>query len=717
MRRLSIAVLLGTVLLAACGGSSKSITGESGGTNPPPSGGSTATSVTVASSSAQIAADGSNSATISATAKDANNNLVKGATVAFSASAGGLAVTQATTDANGLATATLTAGTAAAGTQITVTASTGGVSGNVVVTVANIQQTISLITSLPQIPSDGTKPATITALVRNAQNQFVPGVAVNFTSTSGGLTVTRGTTDANGSATATLSSAGDPTNRTITVTATAGTSTSTVPVAVVGTKLTVTGPASLVQSSQGTYTVALADAGGNGIPNQAVTLTSAKGNTLSATTITTDATGQKTFTLTAANGGTDTITAASLGLQATASVVVSTQSFAFTAPTDNAQVTLGTAAPIIVQWSAAGVAQVGQTVNFSTTRGTVTPSSATIGASGATTGVTISSTTSGPSVISANGTGVSAQVSIDFIATTPAAVAIQASPSTIATQGQSTLTATVRDANNNLVEGKVVNFAITQDATGGSLSVASATTNAQGQASTVYTASTTTSARDGVVIQAGVQGTTVTPATASLTVGGQTVFLSMGTGNTIDPSLSTTQYRLPYSVQAIDAAGNGVNNVAVTFTVTSLGYIKGQRNWSGTTWATASNTAAGDLEAYVLAGIDGCRNEDINNNGILDPGEDYNSNGELDPGLVVSTDVGSATTTTGSATVNLIYPRDHAYYVAVRLTATATVSGTQSSASTDFWLPGLAADFNTQTTAPPGPTSPYGTAATCGNKN
>jgi Bacterial Ig-like domain (group 1) len=590
--------------------------------------------------------------------------------------------------------------------------STGGTGGT-----GSSVGAVSVITSSPQIPSDGGKLATITALVRNAQNQFVAGVAVTFTSTSGGLAVTQGTTDANGAATATLSAAGDATNRTITVTAAAGASTATVDVSVVGTKLTVTGPTSLVLNSQGTYSLALTDAGGIGIANQPVTLKSANGNTLSGTTITTDATGQKTFTLTAAKGGNDTITATALGLTSTAAVAVSTQSFAFTAPTANAQVAIGTSSAVTVQWTAAGVAQTGQTVNFSATRGTLSAPSATISASG-TASVTITSTTAGPSVILATGNGVTAQISVDFIATTPSTVAVQAGPSTIVTQGQSTITATVRDANNNLVEGKVVDFLITQDSTGGSLSVASSTTNAQGQASTVYTASTTTSAKDGVVVQASVQGTAVTPATASLTVGGQTVFLSLGTGNTVDPSFSTTQYRLTYSVQAIDNAGHGIDNVGITFVVTSLGYIKGARVWGGTSWDVAPSTVHGDPFDYSLQGVDGCRNEDVNSNGILDAGEDYNVNLKLDPGLVASTDVSSATTANGgSASVKLIYPRDHADYVAVRLTAISTVSGTESSTSTDFWLPALAADVNTQTTAPVGPASPYGIANTCGNKN
>jgi hypothetical protein len=712
MRRLRIiAWVSAALLLTACG--SDTLTGSTSSTGTTSS--VPVSTIAVTSSTASIAADGSTSATISATAKDANNNFVSGATVAFSSSAGGLAVTQATTDANGVATATLTAGSAAAGTAITVTAASGGVSAKVTVTVGNTQQTISVITSVPQIPSDSSKQATITALVRNAQNQFVAGVPVTFTSTSGGLTVTQATTGTNGAAIATLSAAGDPTNRTITVTATAGSTTATIPVAVIGTKLSVTGPTNLVQNSQGTYTVALTDAGGNAIANQAVMLASAKGNTLSATTLTTDATGQKTFTLTAVNGGTDTITATALGLIATQSVVISTQSFAFTAPATNALVNIGTPATLTVVWTAAGVPQSGQTVTFSATRGTLSATSASIGASGSAS-VTISSTTAGPAVVSASGSGVSAQVVINFVATVPSAIAVQASPATIVTQGQSTLTATVRDANNNLVQGQVVDFTITHDSTGGSLSVASATTNAQGQASTVYTASTTTSASNGIVVSASVQGTAVTGST-SLTVGGSTVFLSLGTGNTI-AAFSATQYSLPYSVQAVDAAGNGVNNVPITFTVTSLGYVKGERVWNGTLWITNSNTLASDQYVYIQANVDGCVSEDVNGNGILDPGEDYNTNGKLDPGLVVSTDVGSATTASGgSAAVNLIYPKDHAYYVAVRLTATATVSGTQSSTSAVFWLPGLAGDFNTQTTEPPGPTSPYGTATTCANPN
>ncbi len=706
MRRLGIFAWVGTALmLTACGGSDTLVgsTSSTTGTS------AAVATITVTTSTSSIAADGSTSATITATAQDAKNNAVSGATVAFTSSAGALTVTQATTNASGVATATLTAGTAAAGTIITVTATSGGISGKTTVTVANTQQTISVITSAPQIPSDSSKSATITALVRNAQNQFVSGVPVTFSATSGGLTVTQGTTGANGAATATLSAAGDPTDRNITVTATVGSATATVPVAVIGTNLTVNGPTTLVQGALATYTVALTDAGGNGIGNQAVALASANGNTLSAKSVTTGPNGQVTFSLTGVNGGTDTITATALGLTATASVTVSTQNFAFTAPsTANAKVNIGTTSTLTVVWTASGVPQAGQTVSFSASRGTLSAATATTDSTGSAS-VTISSNTSGPSLISATATGVTAQASIDFVATTPTQIALQASPATVETQGQSTLTATVRDANNNLVEGQTVDFLITQDSTGGSLSVPSALTNVQGQATTVYTATTTTSASNGVDISATVAGTAVAAST-SLTVGGEAVFLSLGTGNTISP-YSTTQYELPYSVQAVDAAGNGVNNVTVTFTVTSLAYFKGSEVWNGTFWAPDYTVSASDPDAYSIDGVSGCKSEDLLNNGIYVASEDYNGNGKLDPGLVVSTDVGSAVTANGgSANVNLIYPKDHAYWVAVKLTATATVSGNQSSASTSFILPGLASDYSSESTAPPGENSPYGIA-------
>ena len=92
---------------------------------------------------------------------------------------------------------------------------------------------ITVTTSAPSILSDGSKSATITALVRDTSNNLVAGVPVIFTATSGGLAVTQATTDTSGSAIATLSTAGDPSLRTITVMATASAKMANVAVQVV----------------------------------------------------------------------------------------------------------------------------------------------------------------------------------------------------------------------------------------------------------------------------------------------------------------------------------------------------------------------------------------------------------------------------------------------------------------------------------------------------
>jgi hypothetical protein len=91
---------------------------------------------------------------------------------------------------------------------------------------------LTVVSSVPSIPTDGSANATITAFARDATNNLLPGVPVTFTATSGGLSGSTGTTDADGAATVTLSTAGDSSARTITVTATSGGLTATVNVQV-----------------------------------------------------------------------------------------------------------------------------------------------------------------------------------------------------------------------------------------------------------------------------------------------------------------------------------------------------------------------------------------------------------------------------------------------------------------------------------------------------
>jgi hypothetical protein len=703
--------------LSACGGSGNDafVPPTGGGT------GATVGTITVTSSVATIPSDSSAAATITAHATDASNSAVSGASIAFSTSAGTISGSPATTDANGNASVTLTAGTAAANTTITVTAASGTASGKTTVTVANTKQTVAVETSLPQIPSDDSKPATITALVRDASNNAVSGATVHFVASSGLLTITSGTTNASGAATASLSAANDPTNRNITVTASVGSTTATIAVPVVGTTLTLSGPASLVQGAIGTYSVTLADSGKNPITGTAVTLVS-PGNTVAPASIMTDSSGTGTFQLTAAKSGADTVTATALGQSASQGLSVSNQSFAFTTPAEGVLAPVSTAVPpapannpltIAVHWTSGGVAVVGQTVAFSSTRGTMSAATATTDPSGNAT-VMITSNTAGPAIIAASATGVSAQRDVTFIATTPTQIDVQASPATIATTGQSTITAIVRDAAGNLVDNQTVAFQLT-DVTGGSLSVATVVTNTSGIAQTVYTASNTPSTSNGVMVKATVQATGLNK-TATLTVGGQTVFLSLGTGAVISENAAKTQFQMPWVVQAVDSSGNPVNNVTVTLAIHSAlrsdgfsAYGKGSYEICGSGWVQYNTTATCPANGPVA-----CDNEDLLLTGVYEAGEDTNNNGKLDPGDVAVATPGTVITASdGSSGFLVEYPEDHALWVQTTLTATATVQGTQSSTEATFILPMLAVYLSTTASEPPGFKSPYGIANSC----
>jgi len=727
--------------LAGCGGDSGCPAVGNGATTSACSSGTTGitpASVTVSTSAATIPSDGSSSATITVLAKDANNNAMSGVTVTVSASAGTLSgVSGAKTAADGTITATLSASGVAAGTAITVTATAGSVSGKATVNVVSTQRTLSLQTDQPQIPSDASKAANLSAVLRDANNNALPGATVQFAATSGVLAVTQAVTDTTGLAKATLTAGSDPSNRTITVTATAGAASAQLTVAVTGTTLTLSCPANLVLNNTGNCSVLLTNSAGQGVPNTAVNLTSKSGNMLSAPMVTTDANGRAAFTVTGTVGGNDTITATGLGLTQTASLVVSTQSFNITSPPDGTKVNLGTPQMVTVTWLNGGTPVVGQPVTFAASRGALTPSTAVTTDATGKASVSISSTGAGPAIVQASATGVSAQLNLDFVALAPSQISVQAGPAAVAVQGQSTISALVRDAANNLVEGATVNFQVVTDPTNGGLSTASATTDAQGRAQTVYTAGNSSSGANGVTISATVNGTSVT-GNATLTVGGQAVFLSLGTGNKIDDTVGPAIYQITYSVFAVDSHGAALANVPVTVSVLPVAYGKGSLGGcpGGQYWVPIYTTATTDPYSYAASKM--CRNEDTDYTGnisSLDTGtpstctdlvngttipshvKDYNCNGTLDPGNVAVVAPSSGTTdATGRLDVKVTYPRDHSYWVEVTLAASTTVQGTQSSTSSTFVLRGTTADYSCSV-GPPGPVSPYGVAATCANPN
>lgn len=75
-----------------------------------------------------------------------------------------------------------------------------------------------------------------------------------------------------------------------------------------------------------------------------------------------------------------------------------------------------------------------------------------------------------------------------YVAGTAATVALNAAPSTIAPYGETILTAVVKDAAGNPVEGDSITFQITTNTSGGKLSALTATTTIHGEATVTYSA-------------------------------------------------------------------------------------------------------------------------------------------------------------------------------------------------------------------------------------
>lgn len=572
---------------------------------------------------------------------------------------------------------------------------------------------IQLLTSNSQLESAGTSTVTLTAVLKDTNNNVISNIPVVFSANNNGsLQIIRGTTDSTGTAQATLSTAGDKTIRTITATATAGSISATVDVDVTGTTISVNGPTALGFAESGVLTFTLKDSAGTGISGKALTLTSNPGVNLSTNSVTTGVNGQATVTVTGVSDP-GIVTVAGAGATSVHNITVSADSFTFSSPAANTEVTLGTPQEVKVRLLNGGVGVDGTTVNFTATRGTLTASSAVTAGGGFAT-VSVSSTIAGSSTIAATtGSGLTTQLSLLFVATTPATMTLQADPATLginpsgspATQ-TSTIKATVRDAANNLVKNKTVNFNVV--AGGGTISPGSAVTDASGQATAVYTAGPSSSGKDGVAVKASIAGAICSPSvsvcetTATLTVAQQSLFITLGTGNTItepDP----TFYSYPYSVLVTDAAGVGKAGVTVTLTVIPTHYYKGQLRWSGTVWSRE-------------AGAVKCANEDLNFDGIFQPSDDdNNANGKLEPGNIAATAQSVVTDSNGFGVFFISYAQDHAYWVRVNLTAQAGVAGSEATNSAYFDLPGNADDYKTEAVAPPGQFSPYGTSLDCTN--
>ncbi len=582
----------------------------------------------------------------------------------------------------------------------------------------SVVSNLALYTDSPQMGTASSEEVALTVVAKDSENRVVAGEEIAFSAGSGDLSVTQSTTDDGGRATALFSPGGDASNRTVTITAQAGSASSSTTIELSGTQISASGATSVVLGAETTLTFTVKDSAGNGVSGAPVTIVSSNGNTLGASTLDTDGSGQIQVSFTGNTGGLDTITASALNASATHEISVSGDAFQLTAPQE---IKIDTCTALTVSWLSDVEGVVGPVVgqvDFLASRGTfytdatctTTPStSITTNAAGEGT-IYIHSANSGPVSITATGDGgPSASADSEFVASVPNTLILQAAETTISTNEDVTVTATVRDANFNLVKGATVNFQH-DDQIAGSLSTVSAVTDSLGRASTVYTAADQSSATDGVLITATAASNTAITDSVNLTVAEASLFISLGMATKI-AILDDSTYQYPGSVLVADSAGNPVADQDVTLTLVVESYDKGFRNEDA---VAISSVLGGGVDStfavFAITGNLSCANEDINQNGLLDDGEDINGSEELEPKTGAAVTNRITTDDNGHASFEITYLNKFANWTAVKVRASTEVGGSESLTSTRFVLP-----MEKDADPPPSVISPFGIANDCTN--
>jgi hypothetical protein len=682
-----------------------------------------ARSVVVASSAASVGTDGG-TVLVTATVKDPSNVAIAGAAVTWSADVGSLTGQTNVTNAQGLATATYSPGatrTLAAGTITVKSGKSPESTGSVAVQIIPTTTSIELLASSPSIGTGGDQ-VLISAFVKDANNIAKVGAPVSWSVDRGRISNQTVVTDSNGIARATLDAGSDRSNRVAVMTAISGAASQTLNMPIVNTKLTYSGASTTTVGSNLLLNLSATDSKGVTIPGVTLTLSSALGNGIPASVVT-DSAGQANVTYVATKAGSDTISVSGAGAVLTPPVALtitgSDEDLAFISPATGAKVVVGSTQTITVRYRKLGVAQANTVLNLAATIGTikvggVAVTSVTTDASGQAS-FTVQSGFAGSSNLGVTvaGTAVQTSMGINFVATTPATLVLQVTPTALApnlggsTTNQAALVAKVTDVNGNPVADSTINFSQLADPSGGSLQQASAITDLNGVATVQYLSGATSTASGAVLLKATVAANPGVSGTAAMTVNQSALFIALGTGNTIT-NFDTQTYEKSWTVYVTDANGVRVTNVPVTIKVIPNYYAKGQMVWN----ETASQ--------WIYFSYQECLNEDrANLNGRLDPGEDFNGDGSLTPGNVVALTASTVTTdSNGSATITMRYAEIYAPWIGVRLTATAIVSGTESTSYRDFPLDRLAGDFSVKTVAPAGARSPFGIdVSTCANPN
>ncbi|MGQ7847840.1 Ig-like domain-containing protein [Granulosicoccus sp. 3-233] len=592
---------------------------------------------------------------------------------------------------------------------------------------------LRVLSNVNSINTGGTDVANITALVTDENNNALADTPVTFSSTGGVLQNISETTDENGEASATLKLPQDFQNRDIIVTVASGSNDAEVKVTALGSTLEVTGPDTLVLGDKAELVLSLIAGNGEPISNQVIDVTSSVGNSIEPSLVVTDPDGRVSI-LVGSDNSDDKIRISALNstVTATHSFEVAEDVLRFASNTSNAELPVSQNNRIVVFWSSQGSVVSGRELRFSTTAGEIVGDSTVLTDATGKATILLRSSSAGPAKVTVEGAQAGnpkTSVDVEFVATVPGDVSIDATTTRVHANEASTLMALVTDDNGNPVKNQTVDFT-SVDLKGGQLNPASAKTNSSGVASVAFTAGANATELDDILIEARVKGTELMDE-LNLTVVERALNVTIGTSNEINIKPLGTQYALPFIVQVADGSGTPLEDATVKLSIRPIRYTKGYmvlvneggfeyapdiENWSAHHWA-------------MFGGSVNCDSEDDNGNRLLDSGEDFNNNGSLDPqdpaALAAIDDEDYATISGGSLTTDkngsgyfeMLYPASNSLWSYVEITARAEALGAEADDSFRTTLPLPSSEVTKDDEIPANHISPYGSDLDCSNTN
>jgi len=575
---------------------------------------------------------------------------------------------------------------------------------------------VRAITNTNTIATGGNEPATITALITDRSNIAMAAQPVMFSASGGVLQNVATETDERGEAKAELRLQQSYEEQVITVTVVSGASSDSVEIRATGTAIEIVGTNSLVLGDTAELTVSLVDGTGQPIAHEPLSVVSSRGNAITPGELITDSEGRVIVTVNSSLGS-DTITVSALNntILATHQITVASDIIDFLAPAENAEIAVGTASTVNVEWTSDSVPVAGKQLRFGITAGQIVGSNLVTTNAAGRASVQVTSTSAGPATVSVapeiEGEPTK-NLNLEFVATNPNSLLLSTSNSRVATGKTSKVIALVSDINGNPVKNQEVVFS-SVDLKGGQLNPASAMTDSDGKASVVFTAGSLPTEFDEIELQGEVSSTIV--GTSRLTVVEQALNVTLGTSGVLDIIADEAQYGLPFAVQVADGGGRPLTGAIAEVAVIPTVYYKG-RLYVGED-AAGRSVWIQDITATCLA-------EDVNGNRILDPGEDTNNNGDLDPqdpaivaqhltsiptvqGGQISTDVN------GSGYFTLMYPASSSLWSEVDVTVRAKALGVESEETFHANLYVSSKRLNDVSKIPPNVFSPYGQSTSC----